>query len=211
MKKEREIVIKPIETETVTVTIRGTADLILNKMNDRTVRALTEERKNKSKTIAEANPWEDIITSIHWEKPLPKDIIYSEETYRDLLKNNRPCITGFGLKESWKQAVTRNEIDQYSTKFNNAVHIVGSDNIPIRFTESYIDEKLMSPKKGAPVLARLNRFTGWEADVKFSYLVGGTYSLEQIIQVIGLAGFGLGIGSGRNSDYGRYEITSVKI
>ena len=41
-------------------------------------------------------------------------------------------------------------------------------------------------------------------------LDGGAYSLEQIIQVIGLAGFGGGIGSGRTSGYGRYHIVGVE-
>ena len=58
-----------------------------------------------------------------------------------------------------------------------------------------------------PVLARLNRFTGWTADVTIRYLEGGTDGLEQIVQIIQLAGFGLGIGSGRSSGYGRYSVS----
>lgn len=206
MKKENTINIRPVTTETVTITLKGETPLILNKMSDPTVRLLTDQRKNKSKKVEETNEWEDIITSIHWENQLPKDIVFNEETYKELLKTNRPCITAYGLKESWKQAVVRNELDKYSTKFHAAVTMLGEGLIPVRFTEAFVDEKLMSPKKGSPVLVRLNRFTGWEADVKFSYIVGGAYSLEQILQVIALAGFGLGIGSSRNVGYGRYSI-----
>jgi hypothetical protein len=206
MKKENTISIKPINTETVTVTLRGDTPLILNKMDDPTARLLTDQRKNKSKSVEEVNEWEKIITSIHWENPLPRDIVYNEETYKDLLKNNRPCITAYGLKESWKQTVVRNELDKYSTKFDSAVTMLGNGLYPIKFTEAFVDEKLMSPKKGSPILARLNRFTGWEAEVKFSYIVGGAYSLEQILQVIALAGFGIGIGSNRKVGYGRYSV-----
>lgn len=81
--------------------------------------------------------------------------------------------------------------------------------VPITFAEHNVDEKLMSPKRGAPVLVRLNRFTGWKATFKVQWVEGGAYSLEQIIQIIGLAGFGGGIGSGRSSGYGRYHIASV--
>lgn len=35
-------------------------------------------------------------------------------------------------------------------------------------------------------------------------------SLEQIINIINLAGFGLGIGSGRSSDYGRYHVENIE-
>jgi hypothetical protein len=67
----------------------------------------------------------------------------------------------------------------------------------------------MSPKKGAPVLVHLNRFSGWSATFDVSY-VDSVYSLEQIVNIINLAGFGLGIGSGRSSGYGRYHVENVE-
>ena len=81
--------------------------------------------------------------------------------------------------------------------------------MPITFTEHYIDEKLMSPKRGAPVLARLNRFTGWTATFEIAR-VETSYSLESVTNIINLAGFGLGIGSGRTSGFGRYHVSNVK-
>lgn len=82
--------------------------------------------------------------------------------------------------------------------------------IPITFAEHNIDEKLMSPKKGAPVLVHLNRFSGWKATFEISY-VENIYSIEQIINIIELAGFGGGIGSGRTSGYGRYHVSKENI
>ena len=67
----------------------------------------------------------------------------------------------------------------------------------------------MSPKRGAPVLARLNRFTGWTATFEIA-CVETSYSLESVTNIINLAGFGLGIGSGRSSGYGRYHVSGVK-
>ena len=122
---------------------------------------------------------------------------------------NAPCISAFGLKKSFGEAVVRNEIDKYKTKFDANVNIIARNNlIPIKFTEYFLDEKLMSPKKGSPVLTRLNRFTGWSADITISFLEN-VYSEEQIISIVNLAGFGLGIGSGRSSGYGRYKVTSI--
>ena len=141
-------------------------------------------------------------------KDKPTD--FSEEGLIDALKNNAPCISAFGLKKSFMQAVVRNGIDTYSTKFDASVNIVATDNlIPITFASHHVDEKLMSPKKGAPVLTRLNRFTGWSATFNIQYIENGSYSLEQIVSIIDLAGFGLGIGSGRSSGYGRYHVTNV--
>lgn len=207
--EEQVIELKPINPITITVTIEGTSDLVLNKMNDPTARALTDARKDKAKNLEKPDEWEQIITSMHWLKGKPTD--FSEKGLKDALRNNAPCLTAFGLKKSFADAVVRNEISQYATKFNASVNVVGQgDNlVPIKFVEHHIDEKLMSPKKGAPVLVRLNRFSGWSAEITLS-LVDTAYSTEQIINIINLAGFGLGIGSGRSSGYGRYKVVGVK-
>lgn len=209
MPKTREITVKPIQLTTVTVRIEGDSDLILNQMNAINRRTLTDKQKNKSKKVEEKNEWEEVITAIHWRDGEPK--VFTEESMKDALVNNAPCITAFGLKKSFEEAIVRNEIDKYATKFRNGVNVVASNGlVPIKFAEHYIDEKLMSPKRGAPVLTRQNRFTGWSAEFKIQFIDGGAYSLEQIIQIIGLAGFGGGIGSGRTSGYGRYHIVGVE-
>ena len=209
-KTEKTISIKPIAMNTVTITIEGDGDLILNQMNAPTKRELIDKRNDKSKTIKERNKWEEIITAIHWRDGAPET--FTEDSLNEALENNAPCITTFGLKKSFEEAVVRNELDKYSTKFRNGVNVVGKGGlVPIRFTEHHIDEKLMSPKKGAPVLSRQNRFSGWSADITIQYVDGGAYSLEQIVQIVGLAGFGGGIGSGRSSGYGRYHVVGAKV
>ena len=204
--KNESVELKPINVKGMVVTIGGDGFLVLNKMNDVVARQLTDARKDKAKSLEKPNVWEEIITSMHWRDGKPQE--FSEESLKDALINNAPCISSFGLKKSFGDAVVRNEIDKYKTKFDASVNIV-NDLVPIRFTEHYIDEKLMSPKKGAPVLVRLNRFAGWSADIEINF-VENAYSMEQILNIIKLAGFGIGIGSGRSSGYGRYHIESVK-
>lgn len=206
---EKTIEIKPISPKKILVSIEGDSDLILNKMNDVSTRQLTDERKDKAKSLEKPNEYEQIITSIHWLHGKPSE--FSEKTLKDALKNNAPCITAFGMKKSLGQAVVRNEIDSYATKFDASVNILGQGDglIPIRFTEHNIDEKLMSPKRGAPILVRLNRFSGWSADIVISF-IDNVYSEEQLLNIVNLAGFGIGIGSGRSSGFGRYHVTNVK-
>ena len=67
----------------------------------------------------------------------------------------------------------------------------------------------MSPVRGKPALVRMNRFSGWSAEFTIQF-TENVYSLEQIINIINLAGFGLGIGSGRTSGYGRYHVEEVR-
>ena len=206
--KTETIEIKRIETKQVTVKIVGDGDLILNKMNDVSTRQLTDQRKNKAKDMEVPNEWEQIITAMHWRDGKPTD--FSEQGLIDALKNNAPCITAFGLKKSFGDAVVRNEIDKYRTKFDKSLNIIAKGNlVPIKFTEHYVDEKLMSPRTGKPVLVRMNIFSGWSAEFTIQF-TENVYSLEQIINIINLAGFGLGIGSGRTSGYGRYHVEEVR-
>lgn len=201
--------------KTAVITIAGTGDLVLNKMNDSTVRELTAEDR-KAQHIWElqnANKWERIITSIHWRDPLPTNDTNadcSEEMMMELLASNAPCIPKFGFNKSWGQAVVRFGIDKYSTKFDPAVDIAATHGlVPITFGEWHLETKLMAPKRGAPVTQMFNHFSNWGAEITLNY-TDDVYSLNEILTVISKAGMGLGIGSGRTSGYGRYKIVDVK-
>lgn len=209
MAKAEVIELNRVEPKVARITIVGDGDLICNQMNQVVSRQLTDTRKGKAKNVnEEVNVWEEIITSVHWRDGNPTE--YSEESLKDCLENNAPCITAFGLYKSFGDAVVRFGIDTYATKFKAGVNIVAKGGlVPFTFTEYNVDEKLMSPKKGAPVLVHLNRFSGWSAEIEVRY-IDTVYSLEQIVNIINLAGFGLGIGSGRSSGYGRYHVESIR-
>ena len=210
MKKDSNTIeLRPLVIKHARIYIEGDGDLCLNKMNARSTRILLSD--DRKAIQPPPNKWEDIITAIHWRDPLPEDTynICDEALLNKLSKENAPCISAFGLRKSFGQAVVRNEIDKYATKFDNAVNITAPRNlVPITFDKWTIDERLMSPKRGAPVTVRLNIFSGWKAEFQIDY-TEHVYSLEQILNIINYAGFGLGIGSGRTSGYGRYHIIKV--
>ena len=191
--------------------IEGDSDLVLNKMNARNTRTLESPDRGKIRQVP--NFYEDVITAIHWRDPLNVEDTYAEcdeEMLNDLLANNAPCFTAFGMKQSIGDAVVRNEIDKYKTKVMNAININAKGGlIPVTFAEYAIDKRLMSPKKGAPVNVALSHFIGWKANFEIAYSEH-VYSLEQLVNFINMAGFGLGIGSGRSSGYGRYHVAGVE-
>lgn len=215
MAKTEEIKLKEIEVKHAIITIEGKGDLVLNKMNASNTRQLLAEDRN-IQGVWEAqhkNKWEDIITSIHWRDGIRMEDTNKESTeeiFYQMLQENAPCISAFGLKKSWGQAVVRQEIDKFSTKFDAAVNIVADSGlVPIRFATWRLDEKLMAPKRGKPVTVRLNHFGGWSADIMIEYTTN-VYNINAIVAIINYAGFSMGIGSGRSSGYGRYHITNVQ-
>ena len=193
------------------VTIEGDSDLVLNKMNARNARFLKGDR---NKLREEPNPWEDLITAIHWRDRIDENNLYKkadEAMMHKLLAENAPCITQFGLKKSFGQTVVRTGIDKYATSFDAAMNITCIGGlIPIKFGGWAYSEQLMSPKRGAPVNVLLNHFMGWKATFQVDYMEG-VYSRDRIVDVINLAGFSLGIGSGRTSGYGRYHVSGVEL
>jgi len=211
----KEVMVYGDLIKTAEITIEGTGDLVLNKMNASTIRELTADDRKAQKIweLQNANKWERIITSIHWRDPLPTDNTNadcSEEMMMELLKTNAPCIPKFGFNKSWGQAVVRFGIDKYSTKFDPAVDIATPHGlVPITFDEWHLETKLMAPKRSAPVTQMFNHFSGWGAVITLNY-TDDVYSLNEILTVISKAGMGLGIGSGRSSGYGRYKIVDVK-
>ena len=211
MAKSEIIKVSHIDVKTARIYIEGTSDLVLNKMNARNTRMLTAD--DRKKVAERPNKWEDIITSIHWRDGIPTQDTYhdcDEDMLMDMLKNNAPCITAFGLKKSFGQAVVRNEIDKYATKIDASVNVIAPKGlVPITFAEYAVDERLMSPKRGAPINVVLSHFCGWKADFELKY-TDNVFSLEAITNIINMAGFSLGIGSGRSSGYGRYQVVGVE-
>lgn len=212
---QNDIVIEDANVRYATIVIEGDGDLVLNKMNASAERSLLSEDR-KAAALWEAqhnNKWEQIITAIHWRDGIPcedTNAECTEEMLYKMLEENAPCITGFGLKKSWCQAVVQNEVDKYSTKFSNAVNVIAPGGlVPITFANWRLDTRLMAPKRGAPVTTRLSHFQGWRAEIPVSY-TEHVYSLSEIVTVINYAGFGIGIGSGRTSGYGRYHVVDVK-
>lgn len=213
-KQADTIQVTRLETETILIKLVGDSDLILNKMTDSTAREMTAEDRKKAHAEEEntRNVWEDAITALHWRDPKPyKDKSEcTEEMFLDMLyKSNAPCISAHGLKESWKSAVVRMGLDTYSTKFDFQVNI-NRDLLPITFAKYERDIKAMKQKQGNAMLtAKLHRFCGWECIVPVTYIKNGVYGLGTILSVIENAGFGLGIGSGCKSGYGRYHVESA--
>ena len=213
--KKEEIVLKEIKIEHAIIVIEGKGDLVLNKMNASNERQLLADDRKAQKLWEDQhkNKWEDIITSMHWRDGIPVEDTNAEcteELFFKMLEENAPCITAFGLKKSWGDAVVRQGIDPHSTKLHAAVNIVANGGlIPIKFAEWRMDERLMSPRSGKPVTTRLNHFVGWSAEIPIEFTTN-VYSSTEIATIINYAGFSLGIGSGRSSGYGRYHIVDIK-
>ena len=206
----KEIKIPPMPIETMVVTIEGDSDLIINKMNRRNKQDQLDKQGNRPKNTDAHNDWEDAATAVHWD--IPVGDVETEEDYDLLFKNGTPCISAFGLTKSLGATVSRFGFDGKGTEFVANVQIFAKDGlIPIKYAEHRLEEKLIPSNTIArtPVRSLQNIFSGWSADITVKYVNNGKFSVDQIIQVFQYAGFGIGVGSGRTSGYGRYHIAGA--
>ena len=97
MKEVKSIEVKAIEPKTLILHIEGQSDLVLNQMNACTVRALTDARKDKAKSLEKPNEWEQVITAMHWYNGTPTD--FSEEGLKKALVE---CTLHFSI---WSEEI----------------------------------------------------------------------------------------------------------
>ena len=210
-KKTKEIKIPAMPIETVVVTIEGDSDLILNRMSRRNRQDMLDKQAGRPKNTDAHNDWDDAANALHWNIPI-EGTVETEEDYALLFEKGTPCMSAFGLGKSLGQTVSRFGFDAKGTEFSANVQIIADNGlIPIRYSEHFLDEKLLPSNTMArtPVRSLQNRFVGWSADITFKYIDNGKFTIDQILQIIQYAGFGIGIGAGRTSGYGRYHIAGA--
>lgn len=226
MAKAKEVTIKlePIKKITVRMEIIGDTDLMLNCMSRQTKKIMIFQQENPKKTPLppvleqDSNPWESIITSIHWLNPIEyhdEDIsLYSQEEWEKYMKENKPCILSQAFIKSFKQAV----ITLFSSSGLKGTDLkrtlVSMQKLyPIEFAENRIYKNIVSTNEdgsGSPVLCECNIFSGWTTTVEFS-APQTIFTAKSLLNVVQATGEFIGIGTQRANGYGRYHIGKVDI
>lgn len=222
--KEKTIKIEPLEETMITLVLVGDTDLILRK------KARSYEREEVYKQsmpkgteipmslVDQRNQWEKLITSISWENPIvfhdDDQWLYTEEEWKDYMRNNRPCILApafyRSFAESFKSFGYKDRTGKAGTDFQRALNIIHSLN-PITFESASPESKLV-PNTGISstnVVCHQNVFSNWSCELMLS-VADIAFPYESVISIISTAGKYIGIGAQRKYGYGRYHIESIK-
>ena len=221
--KEKVITLNPIKTRVFTVHIEGTSDLILCKRagSFELERLFTLTHDKGTQLPAELNQgyflWEKLITSIHWEKPITFHdddwSLYSEEEWKDYMKNNRPCLLGKAFQDAMKEAFIscgfKESTGKAGTDFKRTISIASI--VPVSFGEAGYSQHLAKANdmKGSTVITQQNVLHDWHCDVQVNALESA-FPKQTIIELFNMAGTFIGVGSRRGEGYGRFHVTEVK-
>lgn len=213
MKKEEKqeltlIQIPKIQIKEANITIVGDSALIVNKFSEKAKREILDKQMKKAKKGKETKvPFADFIQSLHWITPMPETEGKTEEELKEAFEKaiKDGARFGFpttGIKQSAISSAYRGGLSKNKVSLQGAFHIKGelAEIIgELRMREDYV----RIPMGGADIVYRGEFQPGWKATftVMFDERV---ISLEQIVQMINLGGFAVGIGDWRTEKGGNF-------
>ena len=223
-KKATTIEIKPMELDTVELTIVGTTPLIVHAWSHKAKQAMLDKQRGKAtKTKHEIKiPVNDLIEACYWltEQPeLGSDDEEAETNYKAAIASGAKF--GFpvtGVKQSIIMGAKRGGLDVVATELRGSFFLAGATEAStVDIAEIISDDpicredmvKVGGMSKTADIRYR-PEFRNWEMPLSMTYNVNGKYSLEQLLNCFNVGGFACGIGEWRPERDGQFGMYRLK-
>lgn len=206
------IEIRPIEVKRATVRIVGDTPLIMHAWSEKAKREMLEKQMKVTKTKAKAakDPIEDFIRSMYWKTPMPTDMTQAGFE-RAISEGARFSFPVTAIKQAAISAAFRMGWAKDKMSMRGAFFIDGDENqmIEIHSDPPVLREDMVKVGMGTADIRYRGEFRNWYADLVVSYNANGTYSLEQIVNIINAGGYACGIGEWRPERDGQYGMFHV--
>lgn len=222
-KKTTSVEIKPMELQTVDLTIVGTTPLIVHAWSDKAKREMLDKQQKKAtKTKHEAKvPVNDAMDAAYWLTDKPPHGADDEEAEKIWLKALEDGAKfGFpvtGIKQAIIDGAYWAGLDVKKTLMKAAFFLEGateastSDIAEIVSDPPVIREdmvKVGGQSKVADIRYR-PEYQNWSIPLRMTYNTNGHYSLEQLLNCVNVGGFACGIGEwrpARNGQSGMFKL-----
>ena len=187
-KKDEEVTLLAMDIRQVTVPVIGTSQLIVNNWSEKSLRMIRDTQQKKAKTARAA-----------------KDPKADFESAKYKNANGKDCVPAGAFKNAIVSAARYN--DAKMTVLRGAIFVVG-ELLPLKFEHCEMREDPGRVGQGKTDLRYRPGYIGWRVDLPIEYN-SSVLSLEQVLNLIKLAGFSVGICEWRperNGQFGRFEI-----
>jgi len=192
-KKDEQITLLAMDIRRVVIPIVGISQLIVNNWSQKSLQMIRDTQQKKAKTAREAkNPEAD----------------FEAAKYKN--ENGEDCVPAGAFKNAIVAAARYN--DAKMTVLRGALFVVG-DLIPIEFETCTMREDPVRVGMGKTDLRYRPGYSGWSVDLTIEYNAN-VISIEQLINLVKLAGFSVGICEWRpekNGQFGRFEIATENL
>ena len=219
--KGEELVIPEVKKEKFNVKIVGLSPLLVHQFSAKSQTQMLEKQMKKAKTAKEAkNPIADFVYTLHLMNGKdPEDIIETLEeggakAGDDVSKYFKDIPVGFPASGFKKAAVgaCRNVADAQMTLTRGAFFILptnsGSDLVKINYNKMIIQQNTVRLNGGSTDIRFRAALHDWSADLSI-VSNGNVLSKSQIVNLIDISGFSVGVGDWRperNGTNGMFQI-----
>lgn len=218
-KKIETVEIKPIEMNTVEVTLIGDTPLIMHAWSEKAKRMMLEAQQGKAKGKKKEvkNPVDDFIQSMYWLDGMPDTAGKNEEDCKELfvraIQNGARFgfpVTAFkqaAISAAYRMGWTKDKMSLrgvffIESDFGDMAEIV-SDTPEMR-------EDMVKIGMGTADIRYRGEFKNWRTTFRIKYNVNGQYSLENILNILNAGGMVCGVGEWRPERDGQFGMFHVK-
>jgi len=218
-KKIETVEIKPIEMNTVEVTLIGDTPLIMHAWSEKAKRMMLEAQQGKAKGKKKEvkNPVDDFIQSMYWLDGMPdtagKNEEECEELFTQAIQNGARFgfpVTAFkqaAISAAYRMGWTKDKMSLrgvffIESDFGDMAEIV-SDTPEMR-------EDMVKIGMGTADIRYRGEFKNWRTTFRIKYNVNGQYSLENILNILNAGGMVCGVGEWRPERDGQFGMFHVK-
>lgn len=218
-KKIETVEIKPIEMNTVEVTLIGDTPLIMHAWSEKAKRMMLEAQQGKAKGKKKEvkNPVDDFIQSMYWLDGMPDTAGKNEEDCEELFTQAIQSGARFGFPvTAFKQAAISAAYRMGWTKDKmslRGVFFIESDFGDMAEIVSDVPEMREDMVKigmGTADIRYRGEFKNWRTTFRIKYNVNGQYSLENILNILNAGGMVCGVGEWRPERDGQFGMFHVK-
>ncbi len=213
-KKTEEVVeIKPLDNRQVKIQIIGDTPLIVHAWSDKAKRMMLEAQQKTTKTKAKdiRDPYDEFINSMYWLTEKPESTVEAfEQAVSKGAKWGFPvgAIKMAGNSAAYRAGWVKNQMQLRGSYF---LKTEWGDMAEIKGDAPIIREDMVRIGMGSADLRYRAEFRNWTMEMILEYNAGGELTLEQIMNVVNLGGYSVGIGEWRpekDGDFGRYHIAT---
>jgi hypothetical protein len=218
-KKIETVEIKPIEMNTVEVTLIGDTPLIMHAWSEKAKRMMLEAQQGKAKGKKKEvkNPVDDFIQSMYWLDGMPDTAGKGEEECEELFTQAIQNGARFGFQvTAFKQAAISAAYRMGWTKDKmslRGVFFIESDfgdMAEIVSDTPEMREDMVKIGMGTADIRYRGEFKNWRTTFRIKYNVNGQYSLENILNILNAGGMVCGVGEWRPERDGQFGMFHVK-
>lgn len=212
-KTEEGVEIKPLDNRQVKIQIIGDTPLIVHAWSDKAKRMMLEAQQKTTKTKAKEirDPYDEFINSMYWLTEKPESTVEAfEQAVSKGAKWGFPvgAIKMAGNSAAYRAGWVKNQMQLRGSYF---LKTEWGDMAEIKGDTPIIREDMVRIGMGSADLRYRAEFRNWTMEMILEYNAGGELTLEQIMNVVNLGGYSVGIGEWRpekDGDFGRYHIAT---